>query len=180
MMRKYSVVLAVSAALAVAAFAAPGSVQKSSTITVGDFAVRVTKAIGRPVASPSAAVDSLKTLGVKIGDANASLTEGLASRILADLGVRVTTSNPNSVVTQGKADQLAFVAGLASTRSSTTPASDLPGDCLKLANRGQCDTCCTTALGCDVDFTPCNGGVCAKFCHQVLPPGQVSPGEPEP
>ncbi len=179
MMRKYSVVLAVSAALAVAAFAAPGSVQKS-TITVGDFAVRVTKAIGRPAATPSAAVDSLKSLGVKIGDANASLTEGLASKILADLGVRVTTSNPNSVVTQGKADQLAVVAGLASTRSSATPAGLLPTDCLLERNRGQCDTCCTTTLGCDIDPTPCAGGVCSHFCHQVLPPGQVSVPEPEP
>lgn len=180
MMRKYSAVLAVSAALAVAAFAASGNVQKSSTVTVGDFAVRVTKAIGKPTASPSAAVDSLKSLGVKIGDANASLTEGVASRILADLGVRVTTNSPNSVVTQGKADQLAAVAGMASSVSSVTPAASLPTACLELRNRGQCDTCCTTALGCDVDPAPCVGGVCAKFCHAVLPPGQASPDEPTP
>jgi len=45
MMRKSLVVVAVSAALAVAAFAAPSNSQKS-TITVGDFAVKVMRAIG--------------------------------------------------------------------------------------------------------------------------------------
>ncbi len=177
MTRKYLVVVAVSAALTVAAFAASSNAQKS-TITVGDFAVKVTRAFGQPVTDRSAAVASLKTLGVKIGDVNTSLTEGMAAKILADLGLRVSTTSPNSAVTVGKADQLAAIAGLASSVSSPTPASDLPTYCTLLRNRGQCDTCCTTALGCDVDFTPCNGGVCAKMCHVVPPPGQVSPSDP--
>src|SRR6266571_9061613 len=105
MMRKSLLVVAVSAALTVAAFAAASSAQKS-TVTVGDFAVKVTKAIGQPVASPSAAVESLKSLGVKIDDANAKLTEGTAAQLLADLGLRVSTANPGSVVSSGKADQL--------------------------------------------------------------------------
>src|SRR2546426_11071991 len=85
MMRKSLVVVAVSAALTVAAFAASSNSQKS-TITVGDFAVKVTTAIGQPVTDKSAAVQSLRNLGVTIGEANSGLTEGMAAKILADLG----------------------------------------------------------------------------------------------
>src|SRR5262245_54033421 len=99
-MRKFLLVLTVSAALAVAAFAATSNSQKS-TVTVGDFALRVTQAMGQPVASPAAAVKSLKTFGVRTGidDPNAGLTEGTAAKILADLGLRVTTTNPQGAVT---------------------------------------------------------------------------------
>ena len=173
MMRKSLVVVAVSAALAVAAFAAPSNSQRS-TITVGDFAVKVTRAIGQPVTDRSAAVQSLRTRGVEIGEANASLTEGMAAKILADLGLRVSTSSPASAVTPGKADQLATMVGLA---SSVGPADGLPTQCLQLRNRGQCDTCCTTALHCDVDSTPCAGGACSKFC-KIVKPGPPSPTDP--
>src|SRR6266850_1288293 len=104
MMRKSLVVVAVSAALTVGAFAASSNAQKS-TITVGEFAVKVTRAIGQPVTDRSAAVQSLKTRGVEIGEAKASLTEGMAAKILADLGVRVSTKSPDGALTPGKADQ---------------------------------------------------------------------------
>jgi len=179
MKTKSLMILAVSATLAVAAFAASSNAQKS-TVTVGDFAVKVTAAIGHPVTDRSAAVASLKTLGVKVDDMNASLTEGMAAKILADLGVRVSTTSPDSAVTAGKADQLAAIAGLASKTSSTSSATALPTFCTELRNRGQCDTCCTTALGCDVNPAPCAGGVCSKMCKVVLPPGQQSPSDPQP
>src|SRR2546422_2392612 len=141
MMRKSLVVVAVSAAVTVIAFAASGNAPKS-TIKVGDFAVKVTRAIGHPVAERGAAVQSLKTLGVEIGDANASLTEGMAAKILADLGVRVSTSSPDSTVTPGRADQLAMIVGLSSSAAGVTPADGLPSNCLALKNRGRCNDCC--------------------------------------
>src|SRR5262245_5520296 len=98
MMRKYLTVLTVGAVLTVRAWAAASNAQKPA-VTVGDFAVKVSSAIGQPVTTPAAAVQSLKSLGVKIEDANARLTEGTAAKILADLGLRVSTSNPGSGVT---------------------------------------------------------------------------------
>jgi len=179
-MRKSLLVLTVSAALTVAAFAAASSAQKS-TVTVGDFAVKVTRAIGQPVSSPGAAVDSLKSLGVKIDDANARLTEGTAARILADLGLRVSTANPGSAVTAGKADQLAAVVGLASSASSISPDTDLPTQCLDNKNRGGCQDCCKASLGCAPSPALCDfASSCAKFCKQVPPPGQASPSDPNP
>ncbi len=180
MMRKSLLVLTVSAVVTVAAFAAASNAQKS-TVTVGDFAVKVTKAIGQPVSTPSAAIESLKSLGVKIDDANAKLTEGTAARILADLGLRVSTANPGGAVTSGKADQLAAVAGLASSASSISPDTDLPTQCLDVKNRGNCQNCCMVFFGCTNVNLPCDFSTpCAKFCKQVPPPGQVSPSDPQP
>jgi hypothetical protein len=178
MMRKSLLVLAVSAAVTVAAFAASTSVQKS-TVTVGDFATKIARVLGKPAATPQAAVDSLKSLGVKVGDASARLTEGDAARILGDLGVSVRTQSPGTALSAGKADQLLANVSLSSAATSIE-ATTLPGQCLELRNRGQCDTCCTLALGCDVDSSLCAGGICAKFCRAVLPPGQASPTDPIP
>lgn len=179
-MRKSYLVLAACTALTVTAFAASGSVQKSK-VTVGEFAVKVTKALGKPAADERAAVDSLKSLGVNVGDLNASLTEGLAARMLADLGVRVSTKSPDNAVTTGKADQLVAVVGLAGSTISVLPASDLPTACLNNKNRGGCQDCCKAALGCDPSAPVCAfGNECSKFCKAVLPPGQESPSDPTP
>lgn len=179
-MRKSYLVLAACAALTVTAFAASGNVQKSK-VTVGEFAVKVTKALGKPAADQGAAVESLKSLGVNVGDASASLTEGLAARMLADLGVRVSTKSPDSAVTSGKADQLVAVVGMAGSTVSVLPASDLPTVCLDNKNRGGCQDCCKAALGCAPSPAQCDfGNECAKFCKAVLPPGQASPTDPTP
>ena len=178
MMRKFLVVVAVSAALTVAAFAASSNSQKS-TITVGDFAVKVTRAIGQPATDKSAAVQSLRNLGVTIGDMNAGLTEGMAAKILADLGLHVSTSSPGSGVTTGKADQLATMIGLSS--AGVAPAdTELPKACLDSRNRGTCVECCKTALGCAPSPALCDfAEPCAKFC-KVIKPGPPSPTDPAP
>ena len=175
MMRKSLVVVAVSAALTVAAFAASSNSQKS-TITVGDFAVKVTRAIGQPVTDKSAAVQSLRNLGVSIGEENAGLTEGMAAKILADLGLHVSSSSPSSAVTTGKADQLATMIGLASV--SVAPADGLPTQCLASGNKQVCKQCCWAATGCNPNIQDC-GPACTKFC-KVLKPGNPSPSDPNP
>lgn len=177
-MRKSYLVLAACAALAVSAYAASSNVQKSK-VTVGDFAVKVTKALGNPAADQRAAVESLKSLGVKIEDVNASLTEGVAARILADLGVRASTTSPDNAVTKGKADQLVAVVGLAGSISTISPSTELPSACLKNKNRGICVECCKAATGCEGGITQCEIA-CSKFCKSVLPPGLESPSDPTP
>ena len=179
MMRKSYLVLAACAALTVSAYAASSNVQKSK-VTVGDFAVKVTKALGNPAADQRAAVESLKSLGVKVDDVNASLTEGVAARILADLGVRVSTTSPDNAVTAGKADQLVAVVGLAGSISTISPSTELPAACLDNKNRGMCVECCKTALGCPPSGTCDFASPCAKFCKSVLPPGLASPSDPTP
>jgi len=179
-MRKSYLVLAACAALTVTAFAASGNLQKSN-VTVGEFAVKVTKALGNPAVDQRAAVESLKSLGVTVGDASASLTEGVAARMLADLGVRVSTKSPDSAVTKGKADQLVAVVGLAGSTVSVLPASELPAECLNNKNRGGCQDCCKASVGCDPAASNCEfGNECAKFCKSVLPPGHESPTDPTP
>jgi len=179
MMRKYLTVITVGAVLTVAVFAAASSSQKP-TVTVGDFAVKVSSAMGQPTMSPSAAVESLKSLGVKIEDPSAKLTEGTAAKILSDLGLRVSSSAPGNTVTAAKADQLAAVAGLASSASSISPDTGLPTQCLDNKNRGRCNDCCVVAFGCTLGQACEFSTPCAKFCKQVLPPGQQSPSDPIP
>jgi hypothetical protein len=174
MIRKSLVVVAVSAALTVAAFAGSNNSQKS-TITVGEFAVKVTRAIGQPVSDRSAAVQSLKTRGVEISEANANLTEGMAAKILADLGLRVSTTNPDSAVTLGKADQLATMVGLASSAASVAPADGLPTQCLALSKH-DCRDCCRAATNCNLALDDGCAGVCNRFCKGKL--GPPSPTDP--
>jgi len=177
--RKSALGLLVGAALTATIFAATTGAQKP-TVTVGDFAVKLSKALGTPVTDQRAAVDSLKSLGVQVGsNLNAGLTEGAAARILTELGVRTSTSRPDSPVSEGRADQIAAVAGMNASASSPAPdAIGLPTQCLELRNRGQCVNCCDAAVGCD-PTTGCSSP-CAKFCQTVLPPGKSSPDEPQP
>ncbi len=177
--RKSALGLLVGAALTATLFAATTGAQKPA-ITVGDFAVKVTKALGTPVTDQRAAVASLKSRGVQVGDnLNTGLTEGTAARILTELGIRTTTTRPDSVVSAGRADQLAAVAGMNASAASTFPdAIGLPTQCLELPNRGQCVNCCDAAVGCDP--TAGCSSPCAKFCQTVLPPGKSSPDEPQP
>src|SRR5437867_4321510 len=105
MMRKTVLVLVVSAALTAAAFAASGKVQKS-TMTVGEFAVKVANVIGKPAKNAQIAVSSLKSMGAKITNADTALTEGVAAGILSAIGVSSTSSNPSSSLDSGRVDQL--------------------------------------------------------------------------
>ncbi|OLC54111.1 MAG: hypothetical protein AUH92_04655 [Acidobacteria bacterium 13_1_40CM_4_69_4] len=177
--RKSALALLVGAVLTATLSAATTAARKPA-ITVGDFAVKLTKALGNPATDQRAAVASLKSLGVQVGsDLSAGLTEGAAARILGELGMRTTTTRPDNPLSAGKADQLAALAGLTASPASPVPDNiSLPTACLELRNRGQCDTCCTNYLASIGVSTDTNA--CAKFCHSVLPPGQSSPDEPQP
>lgn len=178
-MKKSILAFAVAALIAAPAFAASAASAKPADVTLGDFAVRLAVNLGTKPADAKAAVETLKSHGARISEAdlNARVTEGVAARILSDLGVAVTTTTPGKALSSGRADQLLSVAGM-SLAATSVSATELPSQCLQERNRGQCDTCCTTFLGCDVDPTLCRGGACSHFCKAVLPPGQASPSEP--
>lgn len=180
-MKKSILAIAVAALIVAPVFAAPADSAKSSAVSMGDFAVRLAASLGTKPVDAKAAVETLKVRGARIREANlgAPVTEGEAARILSDLGVAVTTATPGKSLSAGKADQLLSAASLG-LAASTVAAVELPAHCLLERNRGQCDTCCTTFLGCDSDPTPCSGGACAHFCNAVSPPGQASPSEPQP
>jgi hypothetical protein len=182
MMRKPFLALAVSAALTVAVFAATSDSPKSSPITMGEFAMKVSKALGREQADPKTAVESLKSLGAKFeADLQARVTEGQAARILTDLGVRVSTSTPAKGLTLGKADQLMALASFSSSAASVSPADEFPTQCLAVKNRGACQECCKAAFGCAPSPALCDfANECAKSCKDVVPPGHQSPDEPLP
>ncbi|OLC54112.1 MAG: hypothetical protein AUH92_04660 [Acidobacteria bacterium 13_1_40CM_4_69_4] len=178
MTKKSALVLLIGAVLIATAFAATSGVQKPA-VTVGDFAVKLTKALGKSATDQRTAAAALKSLGVQIGnDLGAGLTEGVAARILGELGLRTTAGRPDGPVSVRQADQFAALAGLGASASSGLPASTaLPIQCLEERNRGQCENCCKDALAAQgiVD----NNG-CTVFCHAVLPPGKSSPDEPQP
>ncbi len=179
MVRKSFLALAVVAALTVFVFAA--GAPKTGPVTVGDFAVKVAKALGYNAANEQAAVKSLKKSGVNLNASELSsrLTEDKAAEIMRDLGVKVTSSNPTGEVSLSKATTLAAAASLSAKASAApVPATELPTACLALRNRGQCDTCCTNyliSIGVSTDTN-----ICAKFCSSVIPPGQQSDTEPQP
>jgi len=179
MMTKRSVfVLWIGAVLSASVLAATSGVQKPA-VTVGDFAVKLSKALGKPATDQRAAVEALKAVGVQVGnDLGAGLTEGVAARILGELGLRTTASRPDSPVSAKKADQFAALVGLSAGAAPGLPTgTPLPTQCLEERDRGQCINCCHDALAAQgvVD----NNG-CTVFCHAVLPPGKSSPDEPQP
>jgi len=88
--KRSALVVLIGALLSASALAAVSGVQKPA-VTVGDFAVKLTKALGKPATDQRAAAEALKSLGVKVGnDLGAGLTEGVAARILGELGLRTT------------------------------------------------------------------------------------------
>jgi hypothetical protein len=181
MMRKLLLVLAVSAALTLAAGAAPGSgQQQANAITVQEFAVMVSQAMGG-VATPDRAVAGLRARGVDLGvNMEARLTEERVVAILGDLGYRARTSNPGQGVTSEKAASLLSVADLGALSASVTPAEDPPLECAQVKNRGRCVECCREFNNCPPEGEcPASKG-CAAFCKRVPPPGLASPGEPLP
>ena len=181
-MKKFMLALAVAALIAAPVLAAPADSGKSSSVSLGDFAVRLAVSLGAKPVDAKSAVETLKARGAKIShvDLSARVTEGEAARILSDIGVAVTTPTPGKSLSAGKADQLLSAASL-NLDAAVSPSTELPGECLNNKNRGLCVDCCKIANGCTDLGAPCEfASPCAKFCKQVTPPGHASPSEPQP
>ena len=183
MTKKPLLVLALCAGLTVAAYAAPGTSANAGKATVGEFAVKVATALGYTTPDSKTAVEALKGRGVNlVADMSATLTEGEAARIMADLGMSVTApANPGAAVSTSKAGFLAGTIGAAHLES-INPDVDPPTQCLSSVDRGTCVNCCKTAVGPLPDSghgTRDAGKECSKFCKANVPPNP-SPEEPAP
>jgi hypothetical protein len=145
--------------------------------------VKVATALGYATPDSKAAAEALKGRGVNlVADMSATLTEGEAARIMADLGMSVTApTNPGATVSISKAGFLAGTIGSANLES-INPEVDLPSECLSSINRGNCVNCCKAAVG---QLLNGQGNLrdagkeCSKFCKANVPP-PPSPEEPAP
>jgi hypothetical protein len=92
--------------------------------TVGDFALKISRAMGQQPADQAAAVAALRKAGVDLGkDLGAGLTAGRAASILRDLGLRVTApQEPAAAISVAKADQI--VRAFALTRGQNINSRD--------------------------------------------------------
>jgi len=104
-------------------FAAWGA-SDAGLATVGDFALKISRAMGQQPADQAAAVAALKKAGVDLGkDLGAGLTAGRAASILRDLGLRVTApQEPAAAISMAKADQI--VKAFALTRGQSVSSRD--------------------------------------------------------
>jgi hypothetical protein len=177
MNRKMSLVtLAMTAICVSGAFAATNKAASSkTTVTVGEFATQVARALGQEVAGQKEAVESLRGMGVNFGaDLTAPLNESMVARMAADLGIAMAPpTNPEGTVNSAKSGQIAAAFGAVHLESKLTGSQEEPpNECLSSVNRGACVNCCKSASG-------LGGQYCGHFCHaNVAPP--PSPGEPVP
>ena len=206
MRRIVSATIGVAFVLAVSSLAASGDEARgkveTKVETVGGFAVKLAAVRGRAASTPEAAAASLRSAGVNVNltaDLGAKLTHDTATRILADLGVKVANpAAPENEITVALSRQLALslsrsniLVGTAGMPPAPDP-TDLPMDCLVAVNFGTCQECCKVATSCgnireDPDTGdplpgsqppfPCNH--CAKFCKSFQPP-DISPEAPQP
>jgi hypothetical protein len=179
MKTKALVVLALSIGLVAAAYAAPTTPAKAGKTTVGEFAVRIATVLGTEEPNASRAAEAIKARGVDLSaDLSATLTEGTVARIMADLGMKVSApANANTPVTDAKAGYLAGVIGTQALGTGISLETGLPSNCLSSVDRGTCVECCKAATGCGKPPAPFDCNVCAKFCHNNVPPG---PSDQEP
>jgi hypothetical protein len=185
-MKKYVLALAVAAALTVAPFA---GLKDNGTVSVGDFALKVSKALGYDVRDNNSAARTLRAAGVELGlDLNAKVTERMASDILGSLGVRVTTSDPSRAISSGKLDSLVTslaISSISGIGTQTLPPP--PTQCREIVKKngqldvGKCKKCCKMAImspnSKDKDH---RGGNLNKICDRFCKTGEFpSPSEPE-
>ena len=153
---------------------APATDGVARRATVGEFATQVSRALGGDAMAAEMVRGAFRGMGVTAErDASMPLTASMATRLAADLGIKVTTpSNPESSMSVGQAATLATYIGRAWLSAvSTTESVEPPVQCLTSENRGACVECCKTA-------TDEGGQYCGRFCHANV--ATPSPDEPQP
>lgn len=178
-MLKPLVAVVVSAALilpvaaATAARSAPAEAE-----TVGDFAMKLSGALGVEADTNMAAATALRGAGVRLGvDLDARLTYGHAARMLSDLGLKVTPpADPDGQVSRGKALQIALTASRSTFERADISQEDLPIECLNEKNHGKCVNCCKLKVQTIPNLPPDSkiARSCSKFCRSTQPPPSES------
>lgn len=187
-MRPISLILAAGFAGSLAAAeAAPRAPQPQPPATIGLFAVQVSAALGREEPTAEAAAGSLRALGIHFGaDLAAPLTEGMAARVMRDLGHAVVQPvDPTTPISEAKAGILAgTIASLSlplafePERTGPAPSAGLPSllQCLQSPNSGLCTQCCIGLLPPNFPNGP-GTRLCNRLCaFNTPPPSPMSPG----
>ena len=142
-------------------------------ITVGEFAVKITKALGLPDADAGTASRTLRFAGVHLDpDLDAPLTEGRAADYLRELGIQTTVSgDPETPLSESRASQVASTAALLAASLPDSPGvnGSVPSVCMGVDNRTQCNQCCLATLQPKLRFPERAALICAVMCARVFP-----------
>ena len=144
-------------------------------VTVGDFAVKVARALGLQAVNVDEAGDRLRMAGVHLDpDLSAPLTEGRASDMMRELGVDTRVSgDPAAPMTEARANLAATSVALgvgATADRYTTEGSQLPEACTNVTDRMTCNQCCLGILLPVAKFPIRAIVICAALCARVFPP----------
>jgi hypothetical protein len=150
-------------------------------VTVGDFAVRLARALGFTTSTPAEARERLAGIGVGLaGDLESPLTEAGAVGFSRGLGLpAVNSGDPAAVVSGPAADVLVRVASEAILSTPAPPGmkGSIPVVCLNL-NRTLCIDCCVASL-LGYSAVPARVlGLCTASCSAILSQMGVSPSGP--
>jgi hypothetical protein len=159
----------------------PQAREASRLATVGEFAVRVSAALGYEEPVPETAAANLRSWGVDLGaDLGTTLTEGRAARIMADLGMAVVPpAHPSAHITESRAGILAATIGTAlPPQGPGTEGLGLAAplnflQCLQAPNTGLCIQCCTDLLPSRLATGP-KSRLCSHICMFASPAPSLS------
>jgi len=174
MFTRSSRTLALGATLALTAFAANASpVPAARPVTLGQFAVQLSKALGAPADNEETAAVSLRLAGAHVdADLTAPLTEGRAADIMRDLGVSAQVSgDPAAPMSPVKASQAATTVALSmASDANGFSAETTPATCSGARDRASCFNCCTAFLSQHSTRPVIVAFVCGLVCSKLFPP----------
>lgn len=144
-------------------------------VTVGDFAVKVARALGFQAVDSEEAGNHLRMAGVHLDpDMKAPLTEGRASDMMRELGVDTRVSgDPAAPMSAIRADQAATAVALGVGQTAdrfTSDGGQLPAACTNVTDRMTCNQCCLGILLPNTKFPIRAIVICAVLCARVYPP----------
>ena len=183
MFTKSSRIVTVAATLTLTAFVATAAPLTTARprVTVGEFALKVSRALGYPTDDQETAGNTLRMAGVHIdADLGVPLTEGRAADMMRDMGLPATvSSNPAGMMTPAAATQAATTVAIA---AATVPpgfsTTEVTTACTGVGDRTSCYNCCISILGPRVQYPIAAILICALLCARLFPPPSAS--EPAP
>ena len=156
--------------------AAPVGAARPS-VTVGDFAVKLTRALGYNIDDETVAADTLRQAGVHVDpNLEAPLTESRAGDMLREMGVPSSSSgDPAAPMSPIAADRVAGAAALhlSAQADAFTPNPETE-QCRGVGDRMTCYNCCFSVLSPKVKFPVVAVLICGLICAKLFPPASQS------